>query len=65
MPLIPPPDGEKFEGGYHIERNPITGGVKLVPPSKVGQFILQFLSEVHIHHGVVGHRWSTRGKVDL
>ncbi|XP_023329797.1 uncharacterized protein LOC111702367 [Eurytemora carolleeae] len=32
VPLIPPPDGEKFEGGYHIERNPITGGARLVPP---------------------------------
>ena len=33
VPLIPPPDGEKFEGGYSVERNPITGGAKLVPPS--------------------------------
>ena len=32
VPLIPPPDGEKFEGGYHVERNPVTGGAKLVPP---------------------------------
>lgn len=32
VPLIPPPNGEKFEGGYHIERNPITGGAKLIPP---------------------------------
>ncbi len=32
VPLVPPPDGEKFEGGYHVERNPITGGAKLVPP---------------------------------
>ena len=32
VPLIPPPDGEKFEGGYHVERNPITGGARLVPP---------------------------------
>ena len=32
VPLIPPPDGEKFEGGYHVERNPLTGGAKLVPP---------------------------------
>jgi hypothetical protein len=32
VPLIPPPDGEKFEGGYHVERNPITGGATLVPP---------------------------------
>ncbi|XP_059095521.1 uncharacterized protein LOC131890223 isoform X2 [Tigriopus californicus] len=33
VPLVPPPDGEKFEGGYHMERNPITGGAKLVPPA--------------------------------
>ena len=33
VPLIPPPDGERFEGGYHVERNPITGGATLVPPS--------------------------------
>jgi len=33
VPLIPPPDGEKFEGGYSVERNPITGGAKLVPPT--------------------------------
>ena len=33
VPLIPPPEGERFEGGYHVERNPITGGVTLVPPS--------------------------------
>ena len=33
VPLIPPPDGERFEGGYHVERNPITGGARLVPPS--------------------------------
>jgi hypothetical protein len=34
VPLIPPPDGEKFEGGYHVERNPVTGGAKLVPPQQ-------------------------------
>ena len=34
IPLIPPPDGEKFEGGYHIERNPITGGARLVVPAQ-------------------------------
>ena len=34
VPLIPPPDGEKFEGGYHVERNPITGGATLVPPEQ-------------------------------
>lgn len=33
VPLVPPPDGEKFEGGYYVERNPITGGAKLVTPS--------------------------------
>ena len=32
--LIPPPDGEEFEGGYHIERNHITGGIRLVGPAK-------------------------------
>ena len=32
VPLIPPPDGETFEGGYRIERNPITGGARLIPP---------------------------------
>lgn len=32
VPLVPPPDGERFEGGYYVERNPITGGAKLVPP---------------------------------
>ena len=38
VPLVPPPDGEKFEGGYYVERNPITGGAKLVAPcgGKVG-----------------------------
>ena len=36
IPLIPPPDGEKFEGGYHIERNPINGAARLVHPSKGG-----------------------------
>ena len=35
VPLIPPPDGEKFEGGYHVERNPITGGATLVPPEGI------------------------------
>ena len=39
IPLIPPPDGEKFEGGYHIERNPINGAARLVHPSKGGQFL--------------------------
>ena len=34
VPLIPPPDGEKFEGGYHVERNPITGGARLVAPKQ-------------------------------
>ena len=42
VPLIPPPDGEKFEGGYSVERNPLTGGAKLVPPTggKVDKDIL-------------------------
>ena len=29
-----PPYGEKFEGGYIIERNPITGGSRLMYPPK-------------------------------
>ena len=37
VPLVPPPEGEKFEGGYHVERNPITGGARLVPPSPTGE----------------------------
>ena len=41
VPLIPPPDGEKFEGGYHVERNPLTGGAKLVPPPG-GKFDFDF-----------------------
>jgi len=32
VPVIPPPDGVKFEGGYHVERNPINGAARLVPP---------------------------------
>merc|ERR1712106_1179746 len=35
VPLIPPPTGERFEGGYHVEKNPITGGFKLVGPAPV------------------------------
>jgi len=34
VPLIPPPNGEKFEGGYHVEKNPITGGYRLEEPGK-------------------------------
>lgn len=56
VPLLPPPDGEKFAGGYQIQvwdsqniledvirhfyflqRNPITGGARLLPPT--GWFI--------------------------
>ena len=37
--LIPPPDVEKFKGGYHIERNPMTGGARLVVPAQ-GEKIL-------------------------
>ena len=51
VPLLPPPDGEKFAGGYQIQvqlevasteadrnlclfqRNPITGGARLLPPA--------------------------------
>lgn len=45
VPLIPPPDGEKFEGGYHVERNPITGGAKLVPPPGEGKLRARSSSE--------------------
>ena len=34
MPVIPPPTGEIFDGGYHLERNPINGATTLVEPSK-------------------------------
>ena len=37
VPLLPPPIGEKFEGGYHIERNPITGAARLVHPPETGE----------------------------
>ena len=48
VPLIPPPDGEKFEGGYHVERNPVTGGAKLVPPQG-GKFYAPARVRSHIH----------------
>ena len=44
IPLIPPPNGEKFGGGYHVERNPITGGYRLVEPAK-GSFSIR----LHLH----------------
>ena len=34
LPVIPPPNGERFEGGYHIERNPINGALTIVEPGK-------------------------------
>ena len=34
IPLLMPPYGEKFEGGYLIEKNPITGGSRLICPPK-------------------------------
>ena len=34
LPVIPPPTGERFEGGYHVERNPINGATILVEPGK-------------------------------
>ena len=34
LPVIPPPKGERFEGGYHVERNPINGATILVEPGK-------------------------------
>jgi hypothetical protein len=43
VPLIPPPDGEKFEGGYHVERNPITGGATLVPPEGKKRLVFYFI----------------------
>ncbi len=41
VPLVPPPDGEKFEGGYQVQRNPITGGARLLPPSPTGKKALK------------------------
>jgi len=35
IPLIPPPTGERFEGGHHIEKNHITGGYRLEGPAPV------------------------------
>ena len=32
VPVIPPPPGVMFEGGYHIQKNPINGAAVLVPP---------------------------------
>ena len=34
LPVIPPPNGEIFEGGYHVEKNPINGATTLVEPKK-------------------------------
>ena len=34
IPLLMPPYGEKFEGGYIVEKNPITGGSRLIYPPK-------------------------------
>jgi hypothetical protein len=31
---ISPLVGKRFKGGYHVEKNPITGGYKLVEPAK-------------------------------
>ena len=36
VPVVPPPPGEKFAGGYQIQRNPITGGARLLPPAAPG-----------------------------
>ena len=47
VPVIPPPDGVKFEGGYHIERNPITGAARLIPPESKNDCQYQI---VHILH---------------
>merc|ERR1711974_415481 len=40
VPLIPPPYGEKFEGGYHIERNPITGATRQLGKQEEVQEVL-------------------------
>ena len=48
VPLIPPPDGERFEGGYHVERNPITGGATLVPPSN-GMHTSNIIKKCFVH----------------
>ena len=37
VPLIPPAFGVQFEGGYTIEKHPITQGMRLVPPPKGGE----------------------------
>ena len=43
LPVIPPPNGERFEGGYHVEKNPINGALTLVEPSKgKSLYIAQF-----------------------
>ena len=42
VPMLPPPDGEKFAGGYSIQRNPITGGARLLPPPAPGQWEITF-----------------------
>ena len=34
LPVIPPPNGERLKGGYHVERNPINGALTLVEPKK-------------------------------
>ena len=48
--------GEKFEGGYHIERNPITGAARLVhPPSPSKGKSCRFSSWLH-------HRFSSDSK---
>ena len=32
--LKPPPVGERFAGGFHVEKNPISGGFVLVEPAR-------------------------------
>ena len=49
VPLIPPPDGEKFEGGYHVERNPITGGARLVPPPGRSSINISYYYYINSH----------------
>lgn len=37
VPVIPPPPGVMFEGGYHIQKNPINGAAVLVPPKGISK----------------------------
>ena len=56
--------GEKFEGGYHIERNPITGAARLVhppsPPRGIVLLMLSFLSTTGALAAMMRHYWSNK-----